>query len=632
MKRFLSLLLIVLALVCTISLVSCNEEQDPFIATDIVDGSQGLEYISVRYGTAYAVYGIGECTDTNIVIPEKVNGKPVIAIAEGAFKNNENIVSVVVPDSVEEIEKKAFSGCSNPNFQSITVGTNDSNLKAMGVHVFFSTFVSTINYKGTMAEWKSIKFDVAEGQSWNYNRGIEITVICNDGKLVYHSSDPNAEPEEIPMKKTEGLEFTLNDDGKSYSLTGVGTCTDTDVVIPSTYNGKPVTNIAEDAFVWNDTIISIVIPDSVTSIERHAFFSCSALVTINIPDSVTSIGEFIFMDCVSLENIDVDENNQHYKSIDGNLYTKNGDTLIQYAIGRSEESFIVPDSVNYIGDYALALSKSLKSITIPESVTDIGFMVFTSCRELANIEVDENNPHFESIDGNLYSEDRQTLIQYAIGKQDTTFTIPYGVRFIGYEAFYRARYLTSVVIPDSVWLVGASAFSECESLVSITIPDSVTEVGEGAFTYCSSLESVTLSNSMVSILPTTFQSCTSLKNIVIPDSITWVGDAFKHCTSLESIVIPDSVEIIDSGAFENCTSLTDVTIGTSVRWMGNQLFKGCSSLANVTFKNPTGWICTEPIVTTMTGTSLSADDLADPEIAATYLTTTYIDYFWRCGE
>ena len=72
--------------------------------------------------------------------------------------------------------------------------------------------------------------------------------------------------EEIPMRSSKGLQYTLNEDGRSYSVTGIGFCTDTDIVIPSRYLGKSVTNIGDWAFGGCGSLISMEIPDSVTSI------------------------------------------------------------------------------------------------------------------------------------------------------------------------------------------------------------------------------------------------------------------------------------------------------------------------------------------------------------------------------
>jgi hypothetical protein len=115
---------------------------------------------------------------------------------------------------------------------------------------------------------------------------------------------------------------------------------DLDVVIPSTYNDLPVTSIGEEAFYCIDDRktsgreISVVIPDSVTSIGEAAFAESLSLISVQIPDSVTSIGEAAFAVCCSLRNISVSPNNTAYQSIDGSLYTKDGKTLMQYALGK----------------------------------------------------------------------------------------------------------------------------------------------------------------------------------------------------------------------------------------------------------------------------------------------------------
>lgn len=94
------------------------------------------------------------------------------------------------------------------------------------------------------------------------------------------SSAPSSGDEEPPVPSSKGLDFQLSDDGESYSVTGIGTCTDTDVVIPTTYKGK-----------------------SVTSIDKKAFEGCTALTSITVPNSVTSIGYATFSGCSSLESM-----------------------------------------------------------------------------------------------------------------------------------------------------------------------------------------------------------------------------------------------------------------------------------------------------------------------------------------
>ena len=308
---------------------------------------------------------------------------------------------------------------------------------------------------------------------------------------------------------SSGLEFTLNADGKSYSVTGIGTCTDTEVVIPRTYSGKPVTSIGE----W-------------------AFSNCSSLTGVVIPSSVTSIGLGAFVGCSSLTEIKVDSNNAKYKDINGNLYTKDGKTLLQYVAGKTAKSFTIPNSVTSIGYAAFAGCSSLTSIVIPNSVTSMDRYAFSDCESLTGI------------------------------------VIPDSVTSIGSSAFRDCLSLTSIVIPDSVTSIGDKMFYNCSSLTSIVIPDSVTSIGEWAFEYCSGLTSVVIPDSVTSIGDQAFMDCDSLTSVVIGDNVTSISWAtFYNCSSLTSIVIPESVTSIGVNTFYYCVNLTSIKYrGTEEQW------------------------------------------------------------------
>ena len=139
---------------------------------------------------------------------------------------------------------------------------------------------------------------------------------------------------------------------------------------------------------------------------------------------------------------------------------------------------------------------SLTSITIPDSVISIGKYAFTGCSGLSSIIVDSNNKSYKSIDGNLYSKDGKTLIQYAIGKTAITFTIPDTVTSIAWSAFEYCSSLKSITISDSVTSIGGYAFEYCSNLTSITISDSVTRIGNGVFECCYNLSFINFSGTI----------------------------------------------------------------------------------------------------------------------------------------
>ena len=275
---------------------------------------------------------------------------------------------------------------------------------------------------------------------------------------------------------SEGLEYTLNPDGKSYTVTGIGSFTGKNLFI-DLYNGLPVTRIGNQAFEYCSCLESVTIGNGVTAIGDQAFCYCNNLTSITIPDSVTSIGVTAFYACKSLTSV------------------------------------TIPDSVTSIGNSAFYDCSKLTSITIPDSVTSIGNSALSCCSGLTSITVDASNPSYKSVDGNLYTKDGKTLIQYAVGKSETSFTIP-----------------------DSVTAIGDYAFCYCNSLTSVTIGNGVTSIGDSAFYKCSGLTSVTIGNSVTNIGAGAFSSCTSLTSITIPDGVISIGEwAFSWCSSLTSI-------------------------------------------------------------------------------------------------
>ena len=256
--------------------------------------------------------------------------------------------------------------------------------------------------------------------------------------------------------------------------------------------------------------------------------------------------------------INVDEKNQNYCSIDGNLYNKDTTEIVQYAIGKNEKSFTVPNGVatikdssfiacnleilicsdsvtnielysiyaskdlksvilgkntRRIGDHAFANCVSLETIEIPQSLSYIDENAFADCNNLKSINVSEKNSTFSSLDGNVYNKDFTTLILYAKGKEDTTFTIPNSVTTIGNRAFLGCVNLTKVILPNSLLVVDEFAFFSCDNLTEIDIPDSVKHVKRDAFYGCENLSSVHMGKGILEIGAYAFDECPSLEKM-----------------------------------------------------------------------------------------------------------------------
>ena len=202
-------------------------------------------------------------------------------------------------------------------------------------------------------------------------------------------------------------------------------------------------------------------------------------------------------------------------------YTSNGDgTCYVEDIGFcTDEKIVIPaytkkgERVTGIGNHAFKESKNITEITIPASVASIGRLAFANCDNLVRFVVDEANESYCTIDGNLYTKDAKTLVQYAIGKPETSFTVPKGVETVGRYAFRGCQNLESVELPKTVIFIGARAFYFCKNLKSVTMPKGLLTIEEHAFAYCESLESMVIPSAVTRVGAYAFRGCESLRKI-----------------------------------------------------------------------------------------------------------------------
>jgi hypothetical protein len=388
-----------------------------------------------------------------------------------------------------------------------------------------------------------------------------------------------AEPAE-----TEGLIFTSIKNGEAYILTGYeGTASE--IYIPSTHNQKPVIRVSYGVFQEDKNVTSVVIGNNIKYIDSNAFADCVNLTSVVIGCDVQEIGEYAFGWCEKLQTVNLPD----------------ALTLIDkgaFWMCSSLSSVTLPYGLTQLGEDAFGRCDSLTSVMIPDSVTSIERKAFSWCLTLESIEVDEDNEHYSSLQGNLYNKDQTTILQYAMGKTDTDFAIPASVTTVGYYAF-----------------------TYCENLVNLEIPNSVTDIHYGAFREMSGVKYNTkeglnyLGNEENPYLYLAGVADKSITVAKIDSNCRFVGDsAFTFCTKLTGVIFgkDSKVTSIGTNAFFYCGSFASITIPASVTSL-HAPFYACPNLTSIAFENAENWyfVATrDDFVNGVEGTAVDVSDSA----------------------
>ena len=297
---------------------------------------------------------------------------------------------------------------------------------------------------------------VEDDWTWSLDNGV--LTISGTGNTANYS---NGETPWFEMR--ESIQRVVVGDG----ITGIGAkafsgCTE----IESVELPRSLSTIGDYAFLFCFALKTVEIPENTTMLGEGAFYDCISLESVKIPASVKDIGSKAFYACQRLNSFEVDSGNDYYKTVDGVLFSKDGEKLLYYPAHGERVSYTIPYGTRIVEDGAFYNNLDLQTVKIPASVTTIGEDVFAHGYDLAAIEVDENNAQYKSESGVLFTADGKVLLYYPRFKSGLAYKIPDGVAIIGDDAFQLSD-LQSVEIPSSVSSIEAYAFSSCNYLSNV---------------------------------------------------------------------------------------------------------------------------------------------------------------------
>ena len=444
----------------------------------------------------------------------------VTSIGRAAFRENNNIKSVSIPETVTEIGPSAFSFCDN-----LAIVQLPKNLTRIASNLFqgCSQLVSV-----------NIPSSVLAIENWAfYGCSSLSSITLPSGLITVGRNVFNGTP-------WYAAQYDKAPDGPFY----IGS-------LLISYKGDKPTG-------------ELVIKEGTTCIGFEAFLNCGGLNSVTFPQSVVYVDQDAFANCTGLKAVHITDL-AAWCGIDFQYAFQGSSNPLTYAHhlylnGEEVTDLVIPESVTSIGDYTFDNCTALTSITIPDGVTSIGTCAFRSCENLTSVTIP---PSLATIGGGAF------IWCFNLGAVYISDLAAWcGITFIenavnplcyGAHLYLNGEEVIDLVIPEGVTNINNYVFQNYSHLTSVTIPDGVTTIGEYAFNGCSGLISVTIPVSVSSIGYSTFANCSSLTNITIPDGVTSIGEvAFFYCSGLTSITIGNNVNSIGQWAFGRCEKLKDV--------------------------------------------------------------------------
>ncbi len=463
-------------------------------------------------------------------------------------------------------------------------------------------------------------------------------------------------------------DFTTAESGDGYSISvKTSAKSKTSFVIPSSYKGKAVVEIAEQGFS-KVAAKTLTIPASIKRIGKYAFWQ-SKLEQVAIPDTVETIGA-IFYQCDYIKDVTIGNG---VKDIPAHTFRETP-ALATVRLG---------SSVQTIGDYAF-YKCAITKVTLPDSVQTLGASAFKSAESLETavlgkgIKTIPESCFYKCAKLKPFSLANITSVGNFAFNYCTNFAadVPESVT-IGEKAF-QASGVKSVVWKKSY--TSTWEFENCTNLQSVTFTDTVTKIADAAFRNCSSLKTIIIGKNVGSISDKAFMGCTARETLVVaeenasyksennmllnkagtilkltnaagdvPSTVSAIAPyafyghktittfdcpanvkninsyAFYGCEKLKSVTFPPNANkganAVGSHAFACCPELETVVIPEKTTSFSQNVFEGCEKLKSVRFENTSGWIV-------FVGSRETPVDVSNPEQNVIHLTQTYLTNLW----
>lgn len=525
-KKLLALFAASLGFAAMGMLSACFGSGDDDDDNDTVDGTQGLYYWESDDGLSYTVAipnGTEDDWDNmDIVIPATYHGKPVSALATGAFDDT-GIKSITLPDSITKIADQAFEDCTNLKAFDFT------NITEIGDFAFEGAGLETVNLPASVT-----KIGV---QAFQENENLKTVTVNGNaviGDLAFDDCPALTTAEFLGEESlTLGVQ-TFSDCSalKSVTISAANATLDDRTFMdckPTTYAATLETIYKSE---FNGSIRSEFPKELIflrtEVMPQNTVSSVSRVTSITLPATLKHCEQGAFLhynlSTVTFEGTVADWCAIKFDSLDSNPL-KSGKTELVIGGNTVAGKLTIPAGVTKIGDHAFYNYKLLNEVELPAGVTEIGKYAFCNNYFLYSVNLPEG---LTTIGNNAFCN--CSLIEA---------TLPQSLTALGTNAFQASRKLARIVnksaLTETAIQDNCRYVSKYFEIVTEADGSAVEKVGDFVFwkdengsyslmLYVGSEKEITLpatvKGSEYSIHPYAFES-TSLDKITFADTANW---------------------------------------------------------------------------------------------------------------
>ena len=530
-------------------------------------------------------------SDTNVDIPEYLDGKPVIAvqfvndkcpergtkrknvetvslprtlrvISSYSFKEMTALQSIVIPAGVETIEREAFAGCSA--LKSVTfLHGEGKGLTRIGYAAFKRcTSLTSVKFPPSLK--------VIESNAFEYCISLS-EVVLNEGLC---------EIEQYAFQHCSALKTLILPE----SIQRLGSSFIRDTRIEKLDIPR---NLKSVSYLLDGTRIKeIVIPPIFSKLTSSLLGSSEYLESLTIEDMGIAKGAICYP---NLKTLVIKGTGEIEENPFGVTVTQHNVTSPDGSYTYYTEKIHAPETVILTDGYNENISKVLvdKLNYYQRIDSETGYCIFS--KEYSGEE--EFRPQGSGFVSGDYTYDltaNGAIITDYSGTSTGVVTVPdvfenegveYPVIAIGRKAFEGAA-ATEIILPETVRKIEAYAFNQCANLTKTNLPEGITVIEPYTYNLCSSMSEITIPESVVYICEGAFAGKRPVSEIVIPSSVKSIGPkAFYANPLITSLTLNEGLEIIGENAFANHEGFLDeleeysLTLPSSIKEIGKGAFE-----------------------------------------------------------